>query len=108
MPLFTEGQDPLDQGQSVGRMPTGTPEPPPFSGPSSNAVVGAAFRQNNPVVSVLDALSRSRPDMTPVLGYDPVKRLSGTKDDDLIEQSLADVNPAQTDARIAKKQAEQK
>lgn len=111
MPIFSEGQDPLDQGldpsQPAGRMPTGAPEPAPFSGPGSNAVIGAAFRQNNPVVSVLDAITQSRPDMTPVPGYDPVQRLSGTENDDLIDQSLADVNPAQTDARIAKKQQEQ-
>ena len=112
MTIFTEGQDPLDQGldpsQPAGRMPTGVPEPAPFTAPGSNTVIAAAFRQNNPVVSVLDAITRSRPDMTPVPGYDPVARLKGTKDDDLIDQSIADVNPAQTDARIAKKQAEQK
>jgi len=103
MPFFSEGQDPLD-----GRVPLGLPEPPPFHEPTTQETIGAAFRQNNPVVSVLDALSRSRPDMAPVPGYNPVDRLSGTKDDDLIEQSLADVNPAQTDARIAKKNAEVK
>ncbi len=91
-----------------GRMPIGEPEPAPVQAPSAGATFGAAFRQDNPVVSVLDALTRSRPDTTPVPGYDPVTRLSGTKDDDLIEQSLADVNPAQTDARIAKKDAETK
>jgi hypothetical protein len=106
--IFTEGQDPLDtQGVNpAGRMPTGTPAPDAFAYPTGPQVVGAAFRQNNPVVSVLDALSKGSPDMTPVPDYNPVKRLSGTKDDDLIEQSLADVNPAQTDARIAKKNAE--
>jgi hypothetical protein len=90
-----------------GRMPLGPSEPNPWTQPPGLAdTFSAAFRQLNPVVSVLDAITRSRPDMTPVPGYDPVKRLSGTKDDDLIEQSLADVNPAQTDARIAKKNAE--
>jgi hypothetical protein len=110
MPFFDEGADPLDPPavNPGGRMPTGINPPDPYSGPSSEQVYGAAFRQNNPVVSVLDAITRSRPDMTPVEGYDPVKRLTGTKDDDLIEQSLADVNPAQTDARIAKKEAEVK
>jgi hypothetical protein len=39
----------------------------------------AAFRQTNPVISVLDAISRSRPDMVPTPGYDPVKYLSGTR-----------------------------
>ena len=110
MPIFTEGHDPpdagLDPSQPAGRMPTGTPEPAPFSGPGAADIVGAAFRQNNPVVSVFDAITRSRPDMTPVPGYDAVQRLKGTENDDLIDQSLADVNPAQTDARIAKKQAE--
>jgi hypothetical protein len=96
----------FDEGQPEGRAPLGTAPPDPWSYPSAPDVLGAAFRQNNPVVSVLDAITRSRGDMTPVPGYDPVTRLSGTKDDDLIEQSLADVNPAQTDARIAKKNAE--
>jgi hypothetical protein len=106
--IFTEGQDPLDaQGiNPAGRMPTGTPSPDAFSYPTGPQIMGAAFRQNNPVVSVLDALSRSQPDMTPVPDYNPVTKLSGTKDDDLIEQSLADVNPAQTDARIAQKNDE--
>lgn len=106
--VFTEGQDPLDAPNvsPAGRMPTGTAPSDPFAYPSTPAVVGAAFRENNPVVSVLDALSKGSADAAPIPGYNPVKRLSGTKDDDLIEQSLADVNPAQTDARIAKKNAE--
>jgi len=104
MPFFDEGQDPL--GPSFGRMPLGQTPGDPFAYPKTTDVIGAAFRQSNPVISTLDAISRSRVDMAPVPGYDPVTRLSGTKDDDLIEQSLADVNPAQTDARIAKKNAE--
>jgi hypothetical protein len=100
MPFFDEASD------REGRAPLGTAAPDPWSYPSSPDVLGAAFKLYNPVVSVLDAISRSRPDMTPVPGYDPVTRLSGTKNDDLIEQSLADVNPAQTDARIAKKNEE--
>jgi hypothetical protein len=108
MPIFTEGQDPLDTPgvNPEGRMPTGTPDPVPFAAPGGDTVVAAAFRQNNPIASVLDAITRSRPDMTPIPGYDPIARLKATKDDDLIDQSLADVNPAQTDARIAKKQQE--
>jgi hypothetical protein len=110
MPVFTEGQDPRDPPGAAntfgGRMPTGAAPPDPWNYPTTGETLGAAFRQNNPIVSVLDSISQSRPDMTPVPGYDPVKRLSGTENDDLIEQSLADVNPAQTDARIAKKQAE--
>jgi hypothetical protein len=110
MPVFTEGQDPLDtQGVNpTGRLPTGSAPPDPWNYPTTGETLGAAFRQNNPVVSVLDSITRSRPDMTPVPDYDPVKRLSGTENDDLIDQSLSDVNPAQTDARIAKKQAELK
>lgn len=106
--VFPEGQDPLVPAGTnpAGRMPLGTDAPDPFDYPKTSDVIGAAFRQNNPVISVLDAITRSRPDMTPVPGYDPVTRLSGTKDDDLIEQSLADENPAQTDARISKKNAE--
>jgi hypothetical protein len=110
MPLFPEGQDPLDVASGTnepGRMPLGQAPPDPWAAePSQLDTITAAFRQNNPIVSVLSVLSRSRPDMTPEPGYDPVKRLSGTKDDDLIEQSLADVNPAQTDARIAQKNDE--
>jgi hypothetical protein len=108
MPFFDDGQDPLDTpgANAGGRAPIGSNPPDAWNYPTTSDVIGAAFRQNNPVVSVLDAITQSRPDMTPVPGYDPVTRLSGTPDDDLIEQSLADVNPAQTDARIAKKNAE--
>jgi hypothetical protein len=70
--IFTEGQDPLDAGidpsQPSGRMPTGAQEPAPFTAPGGMTTVEAAFRQNNPVASVLDAITRSRPDMTPVPG----------------------------------------
>jgi hypothetical protein len=106
--VFPEGQDPLESPgiNPPGRMPTGTAPPDPWNYPSGEQIFGAAFRQNNPVISALSAITQSRPDMTPVPGYNPVARLSGTKDDDLIEQSLADVNPAQTDARIARKNAE--
>jgi hypothetical protein len=108
MPTFPEGQDPLDPPgvNPTGRMPLGTSPADPWNYPTMGETFNAAFRQTNPVISVLDAISRSRPDMVPTPGYDPVKYLSGTKNDDLIEQSLADVNQAQTDARIAKKNAE--
>lgn len=107
MPFFDDGQDPLDQGAGPGgRMPLGQSSPDPWSYPTDADVLGAAFRQDNPVVSVLSAITASRPDMTPDPTYDPVKYLSGTPNDDLIEQSLGDVNQAQTDARIAKKGAE--
>lgn len=107
MPFFDDGQDPLDAGnQPGGRMPLGAESPSPWDIPKTSDVVAAAFRQNNPVVSVLAAITQSRPDMTPQQGYDPVKYLSGTPNDDLIEQSLSDVNQAQTDARIAQKNTE--
>ena len=70
MPFFPEGQDPLDTPNvnPTGRMPTGSESPDAFSYPTTAQTIGAAFRQNNPVVSALDAITRSRPDMTPVPG----------------------------------------
>jgi hypothetical protein len=106
--VITDGQDPLDPPGTTapGRVPMGPPDADPWTYPTAMDTIGAAFRQYNPVISALDAITRSRPDMTPVPGYDPITKLKGTKDEDLIDQSLADVNPAQTDARIAKKDAE--
>ena len=104
MPLFEEGQ-PLGDSQNL-RMPIGSPEPDPFLHPTPNETLGAAFRQANPIVSALDAILRDRPSDTPVPGYDPIPKLIGSKYEPYIDQFLADVNPAQTDARMAKIDAE--
>jgi hypothetical protein len=109
MPTFIDGQDPLDatQGRSV-RAPTGPQPTDPFSGPTPEETIGAAFRQNNPIVSVVHAINQSRPDQTPIPGYDPITPLIGTKYEGLIGQSLGDVNPAQTRARMAEQDQEEK
>lgn len=109
MPTFVEGQDPLDQGAPApGRMPMGPTPPDQFIGPTAPEVWGAAFRQNNPVVSVIDAISKSPAVAPPVPGYNPVPRLVGTKYESLLSQSLGDTNPDETTARMAKFDAEQK
>lgn len=60
MPLFTEGQDPLDTSAASIRQPLGRPETrDPFETQSAGDVIGAAFRQANPVASVWNALSQS-------------------------------------------------
>ena len=109
MPTFVEGQDPLDQGAPApGRTPLGPTQPDPFVGPTHGEVIGAAFRQNNPVASVLDAISRGPTVSPPVPGYDPIPRLVGTKYEPLLNQSLGDTSPDETTARMAKFDAEQK
>lgn len=110
MPVFTEGQDPLDQGAPAqGRMPSGQPSPDPFLGPTPGETIGAAFRLDNPVVGVLDALSRSRPDATPVPGYNPLKDgVLGTKYADQANQFYDFQNPAQTAALKAQIDAKEK
>ena len=68
MPFFEEGNDPF------GRAPLGRQPPDKTRDPAAPDVLGAAFKLYNPVVSVLDAISRSRPDMTPV----PDSRVTGS------------------------------
>jgi len=108
MPTFPEGQDPLDQGRApvYGTVPFAQPSAAPA--PTTGETISAAFRLNNPVVSVLDALSRNSGYHEPVAGYDAIPRLVGTKYEPLLEQSLVDQSPGETDARMAKFDSEQK
>ena len=109
MPFFTEGQDPLTQNTpDLGRMPMGQAAPDPFNVPTMNETVGAAFRQVNPVASAIDAFTRSSPDLTPQAGYNPLPRVIGTKYEPFASQFVDDVNPAQTSARMAKMDDEQR
>jgi hypothetical protein len=89
------------------RQPIGQASPDAFLHPTPEETIGAAFRQNNPIASVLDAISRSREDMRPQEGYDPIPRVVGTKYEPYIDRFLADQNPAQTDARMAKIDSEE-
>jgi hypothetical protein len=102
MPTFVEGHDPLDAtvGPSV-RGPLGQAGPDPFAAPTSADVLGAAFRQYNPIAWAVEALSQPKTDQTPVLGYDPIPLLVGTKYESLVGQSITDVSPAQTKAHMA-------
>jgi hypothetical protein len=101
MPLFPEGQDPLDQTQGA---PLNWPSGPP-SGlvpvPTPTKVLGAAFRQTNSLSTVYSWLTKKSPDATPVPGYDPIPRVVGTHYEQYAYKFEGDVNPAQTDARMA-------
>jgi hypothetical protein len=103
MPIFVDGQDPLDatQGRSI-RAPTGQAAPDPFGAPTPDEVVAAAFRQYNPIAWAVGAVSEPKTDQTPVPGYDPIRLLVGTKYESLVRLSIADVNPAQTTARMVR------
>jgi hypothetical protein len=102
MPIFSDGQDPLHatQGIFVFKATLKT-EVDPFAGPTPDEVLAAAFRQYNPIPWVIDVVSREKPDQTPAPDYDPIPLLVGTKYEGLLGQSLGDVNPAQTQARMA-------
>ena len=107
--IFAEGQDPLDQGNAQpGRMPIGAPEPDPFTKPTPGDVIGAAFRLNNPIVSVLTAISNSSKVYAPEPGYEPVDHVMGTKYEPYLNDFLGDVNSAQTQARMAQIDGEEK
>lgn len=102
MPFFPEGQDP------AGRAPTGTAPPDPFMGPTLPETVGAAFRQNNPVASVLSSISKGSPEFaTSTPGYDPIPRVAGTKYEPYLDQFIDDRNADQTNQRMARIDAEQ-
>ena len=99
MPSFSDGQDPREatEGDWVFHATSHAAPPEPVT---PGETIGAAFRQYNPILWIIDAASRSRPDQTPVPSYDPIPLLVGTKHESLIGQSLGDVNPAQTKARM--------
>lgn len=103
MPFFPEGQDP------AGRAPTGTAPPDPFMGPTPSETIGAAFRQNNPVASVLSSISKGSPEFaTSTPGYDPIPRVAGTKYEPYLDQFIDDRNADQTNQRMARIDGEQK
>lgn len=77
MPVFTEGHDPLDAAGRDLVTPIAAPDPKP-SYDRPDDPLPAAFRQSNPVVSVIEALRRSSgaaydPD------HNPLQAIQGTK-----------------------------
>ena len=83
-------------------MPIGKPEPDPFAYPSPAETLGAAFRQHNFIVYLLDAINAPQPDMKGVPGYNPIPSVRGTKYEPFADQFLSDRNPAQVAARKVK------
>jgi hypothetical protein len=101
MPGFAEGQDPLDatHGPSL-NFPREPALPPPA--PLPWELPGAALRQYNPIMWAIDTYMRPIPDSMPVAGYDPIPRVVGNHYEQYAYKFLGDVDPAQTDARMAK------
>jgi hypothetical protein len=84
------------------RQPIGQPSNDPFLHPAPE-LMGAAFRQYNPIMWAIDAFTQPTPDHVPTPGYrPPVESLSRSHYEPYLSQFLGDVNPAQTDARMAK------
>ena len=114
MPWFSEGQDPLDPTNANQlRSPQGPGEQPdPFSpGPSGPQTVAAAFRQANPVVSVLNAIGQSAPGGEPD-GHNPIEIIGGmnskyAQGPNGLSPFLGFDNASQVRARMAKFDQEQ-
>jgi hypothetical protein len=105
MTMFYEGQDPLDAtyGRSV-NLPIPQQQPRTLPVPEATIVdvPRAALRQYNPIMWAIDAYMRPRPDAMPQAGYDAAPRIVGTKYEPYLDQFFGDVNPAQTQATMAK------
>ena len=103
MPLFVDGQDP----RPLGAPPPEPAAPDPFATPTFDQTLGAAFRQQNPVVSVIDAIRSSSSNTTPDPDWNPLSLIRGTPyEQDHLRDFLGDVNRDQTLARMAKIDAE--
>jgi hypothetical protein len=105
MTMFYEGHDPLDAtyGRSI-KLPIPQEETRTLPVPEATIadVPRAALRQYNPIMWAIDAYMRPRPDAMPQPGYDPIPLISGTRYAAYMDQFLGDVNPAQTQATMAK------
>ena len=75
--MFVEGQDPRDA--PAGFTPPAPAQPAdPFYSPSPDKVIEAAFRQNNPIASVLDSVASASPDNTPDPTWNPLSLIRDT------------------------------
>jgi hypothetical protein len=103
MPLFEEGQDPLGSPQTpVLQFPRGEAPKDPFAGPTASQAIGAAFRLESPIVSVLNALEPAT-----VGDRDPEwNPLTLVKDRPDVGDFVGDRNEAETRARLARKERE--
>jgi hypothetical protein len=98
MPVFTEGQDPRDPLAQNGPGITGPlvpPDPRPnYDRPDPDAVWGAAFRLNNPVVSLLTALHGHDERVDP--NHNPFEMIRGTKYDTFPNSFIGSRNETET------------
>lgn len=103
MPMFLDGQDPLDATQGIAqRAPLGQAAPDPFQGaPTLGDTAAAAFRQNNPVVSVIEGIGAKGPDHNLDPSYNPMTVLKGTPYEQDPSRFVDDPNESVTQARIA-------
>lgn len=109
MPMFAQGQDPLDAGATLSpeRGAIGAPEPDRFTpAPGIASTVGAAFRQGNSLVSVMDAWSSQSPDKAFDAEHNPLETIKGTWAEARPELFLGSPNEAVTRAMIAKGERE--
>jgi hypothetical protein len=104
--------DPSPGASSAGALPllgTNVAPPDPFA-PDTSPTIGqtaaAAFRQQNPVVSVIDAVS-SMPGNQPQPGYNPLDTLKGTPHEgDDLSIYVGSHNEGYTRALMARKDSE--
>lgn len=103
MPLYVEGGD-----RDAGVPPREDGAPDPFASPTGGDVAAAAFRQQNPIASVIDAINSSSPDRTVDPTWNPLEAIRGTAyERDHLQDFLGDQNESQTRARMAKIDAEE-
>ena len=109
MPFFANGQDPRDTlgAPTPERSPLGAPEVDPFAPqPHLADVTAAAFRQNNPIVSVIESIA-NRSDETRVdPTHNPLDLAKGTPLEQDPSALIDSPNAATTRAIIAQRQGE--
>src|ERR1700744_819033 len=105
MPFFDEGHDPLSPqpGTPYAPGPLVGPAPDPFATADPTAVTGAAFRQNNPIVSVLNEITNYSPDGQLDPNHNPLDIIKGTKyEANNLDTFLNSPNEATTRAIMAR------
>ena len=103
VPLFLEGQDPLAQAYGdPTRAPIAAPEPDPFAGPSTSQIIGAAFRRENPLVSMMTAWSEQAQNRAPDPLHNPFDIIKGTPSEEYGWQFIGSPNEATTRALMAR------
>lgn len=103
MPLFVEGQDPLAKAHGDPlRAPVAAQEQDPFAGASTFQAIGAAFRRENPIASMMTAWSEQASNQTVDPAHNPFEIIKGTPAEQYGWQFLGSPNEATTRALMAR------